>query len=76
MECIHFKDVCRSIHKIQWMIAMEEEMNSPKTNKTLDLVPLPPNRKAMKNCWVYKVKEEDDDRKRYLLQVEAKFVWA
>ena len=65
IELANFKDACRSIDKNQWMIAFEEEMNSLKTNKTWDLVPLPPNRKALKNRWVYKVKEEDGGRKRY-----------
>ena len=49
LEPMHFKDACRSADKNQWMIAMEEEMNSLKTNKTWDLVPLPPNQKALKN---------------------------
>ena len=65
VEPANFRDACKSTDKNQWMIAMEEEMNSLKTNKTWDLVPLPPNRKALKNRWVYKVKEEDGERKRY-----------
>ena len=51
---------------------MEEEMNSLKTNKTWDLVPHPPNRKALKNRWVYKVKEEDGGRKRYRARLVIK----
>ena len=30
VEPIHFKDACRSTDKIQWIITMEEEMNSLK----------------------------------------------
>ena len=40
-------------------------MTSLKTNKAWHLVPLPPNSKALKNHWVYKVKEEYGNRKMY-----------
>ena len=72
LELANFKDACRSVDKNQWMIAMEEEMNSLKTNKTWDLVPLPPNCKALKNRWVYKVKEEDSDKKIYHARLVVK----
>lgn len=65
VEQANFQDACRSTNKNHQMIVIEEEMNSLKTNKTWDLVPLPPNHKVLKNCQVYKVKEEDGRRKRY-----------
>lgn len=72
VEWGNFQDACRSADKNQWMIVMEEEMNSLNTNKTWDLVPLPPNQKALKNCWVYKVKEEDGGKKRYRARLVVK----
>jgi hypothetical protein len=35
---------------------MEVEINQLKLQKTWDLVKLPPNRKALKGRWVYKIK--------------------
>ena len=54
------------------MSAMEEEINSLKTNITWDLVLVPPNYKPLKNHWVYKVKEEDSGRKRYRARLVVK----
>ena len=73
---VNLVDVCRSADKNQSMIAMEEEMTSLKTNKTWDLVLLPHNRKALTNCWVYKLKEDDGGRKRYHARLVVKgYAW-
>ena len=72
VEPANYKEACKSTDKNHWMIAMEEEINSLKTNKTCDLVPLPPNHKPLKIHWVYKVKEEDGGRKRYRARLVVK----
>ena len=51
---------------------MNDEMESLNANQTWDLVPLPPNRKALKNKWVYRIKEEDGERKRYRARMVVK----
>jgi len=42
-----------------WLAAEKEEINNLLSNKTWDLVELPPNRKAISMCWVYKIKLND-----------------
>jgi hypothetical protein len=37
---------------------MEEDMNSLHTNHTYELVNFPKGKKAMKNNWVYRTKQE------------------
>ena len=37
---------------------MEEEMESMKVNHVWDLVDLPPNRKAIRNKWVLRIKRK------------------
>lgn len=44
----------------QWEEAMNEEMNSLIKNKTWDLVDLPPDRRAIKNKWIYRLKTKED----------------
>jgi hypothetical protein len=44
---------------------MEEEMDSLVNNQTWYLVQLPAVKRALKNKWVYKLKEEDGGKKRY-----------
>lgn len=52
-----FKQACKDANLVKWMEAMNEEMESLCANETWDLVPLPPNRKPLKNKWVYNLKE-------------------
>lgn len=44
---------------------MKEEMNSLEKNKTRTLDILPKGNKIVQNKWIYRVKEEYDERKRY-----------
>ena len=43
-----------------WFSAMKQEYEALMSNHTLDLVPLPPNRKAIVCKWVFRVKENAD----------------
>jgi hypothetical protein len=47
-------------------------MDSLLQNKTWDLVPLPPNRKALKNRWIYRLKYEGKNQKRYKARLVVK----
>ena len=49
---------------------MDEEMDSLIRNQTWDLVKFPVEKRALQNKWVYRLKEEDGDKKRY----KARFV--
>ena len=51
---------------------MCEEMDSLLKNQTWDLVTLPPNRKPLRNKWVYKLKEEDEGKKRFKARLVVK----
>ena len=44
----------------EWIKAMEEEMNSMKSNQVRDLVDLPPGRKTIGNKWVLNIKHKAD----------------
>lgn len=56
-EC--FDDVLKSEQKEQWFRAMQDEMESLYDNHTFDLVKLPKGKKALKNRWVYRLKQEE-----------------
>ena len=48
-------------HKVEWVKAMQEEMKSLHENHTYDLVELPKGRKALRNKWVYRLKNEENN---------------
>jgi hypothetical protein len=55
------------------MKAMNEEIESMRTNQVWDLVDLPPGRKAIGNKWVLKVKhKEDGSIERYTARLVVK----
>ena len=57
----------------QWIKAMEEELESMKVNHVQDLVDLPPNRKAIGNKWVLRIKRKADGTiERYKARLVAK----
>ncbi|KAL9274268.1 Retrovirus-related Pol polyprotein from transposon TNT 1-94-like protein [Drosera capensis] len=51
---------------------MQEEMNSLEKNHTWFLITFPVEKKALQNKWVFRVKEEDDGRKRYKARLVVK----
>ncbi|KAM1048568.1 hypothetical protein ACFX14_027616 [Malus domestica] len=55
----------------KWMKAMESEMDSLLKNNTYELVELPKGRKALKNKWVFKLKN-DDNMTRYKARLVVK----
>ena len=55
-----YEEVLTSPNRDQWLIAMKEEMDSMDKNKVWELVDLPPNRKAIGNKWVLKIKRRAD----------------
>ena len=55
-ELRSYKEAIKSTDWPNWQTAMGIEMDQLKKQKTWDLVDLPPNRKALKIRWVYKIK--------------------
>ena len=45
-------------NRVHWVGAMENEMQSLYDNHTFELVKLPKGKRALKNKWVYRVKQE------------------
>jgi transposase InsO family protein len=56
-EC--FAEAMEDEHNKEWMKAMQEEMDSLHKNNTYELVKLPKGKKALKNKWVYRIKNEE-----------------
>nr|GEU98644.1 retrovirus-related Pol polyprotein from transposon TNT 1-94 [Tanacetum cinerariifolium] len=55
-----------------WKKAINEEMVSLEKNQTWSLVRLPAGKKALQSKWVFRVKEEQDDKKRYKARLVVK----
>lgn len=56
-----------------WKTAMQEEIEALHKNKTWELIPLPPGRKAIGNKWVYKIKRDSNDQvERYRARLVVK----
>jgi hypothetical protein len=51
--------------KNKWEKGMKEEMDSFRNKQTWDLVQFPVGKRALKNKWFYKLKEEDGGKKQY-----------
>ncbi|XP_059063403.1 uncharacterized protein LOC131856109 [Cryptomeria japonica] len=60
-----YKEACKIADRDNWHAAMCEEMDALVRNQTWDLVPLLPDRKALRNKWVYRLKDEADGHKRF-----------
>jgi len=50
-----YKDTISSPDADKWQEAMREEYEAIKANGTYELVPLPPGKKVIDTCWVYKM---------------------
>lgn len=59
-EPLNFEEAMNSVHKKQWLEAMEAEMRSMKELDVWDLVKPDPARKAIGCRWVYKVKTKEN----------------
>lgn len=69
-EC--YAEAVKSVDSSKWELAMDDEMDSLKSNNTWDLVELPKGKKALHNKWVYRIKEEADGSKRYKARLVVK----
>ena len=55
--------------KKKWEKGMKEEMDSLVNNQTWDLVQFPAEKRALQNKWVYRLKEEDEEKNGTMLDL-------
>lgn len=51
---------------------MDDEMKSLITNQISDLVPLPKEKKALENKWMYRLKEKHNGSRKYKVRLIVK----
>ncbi|KAJ4718977.1 Retrovirus-related Pol polyprotein from transposon TNT 1-94 [Melia azedarach] len=56
-EC--YAEAVESEQRKEWIYAMQDEMKSLYENHTFELVKLPKDKRALKNKWVYRIKQEE-----------------
>ena len=71
-ELESFQEIQSHKDKDCWIKAIREEMNSLWENETYELIELPKGRKALKNKWVYKLKNEDEKLFKYKARLVVK----
>ena len=60
-------------HKEEWLVAIQDKMDSLHENHTYDLVSLPRGRKALKCKWISKLKtQENSSKPKYKASVVVK----
>jgi len=69
-EC--YEETMQIETKKKWEQATKEKMDSLVHNQTWDLFRLPAGKIALRNKWVYRLKEEDGGRKRYKVRLVVK----
>ena len=57
-----FTEAVNSAEKEDWIMAMDNEMRSLKENETWELASLPPNRKALRCKWVFRLKPKTQNQ--------------
>ena len=70
LEC--FEEAMQVETRNKWDQGMDEEMDSLVRNQTWDLVKSPPEKRALQNKWVYKLREENGGKKRYEARLVVK----
>ncbi|GJV16790.1 retrovirus-related pol polyprotein from transposon TNT 1-94 [Tanacetum coccineum] len=58
---------------VQWEKAINEELVSLEKNQTWSLVTLPTGKKALQSKWVFRVKQEQDGKKKYKARLRAEY---
>ena len=71
-ELESYEEALQAEAKDKWELAMDDEMESLMKNQTWELVELPEDKKAIYNKYVDRLKEENDDTKRYKARLVVK----
>ena len=70
-EC--YEDAIGDEHKEKWQRPMQDEMDSSHENYTYNLVKLPKGKRALRNKWVFRLKNgKDSSSPRYKAQIIGK----
>ena len=69
-EC--YDEALQDENSSKWELAMKDEMNSLLGNQTWEIIELPAGKKALHNKWVYRIKNEHNDSKRYKARLVVK----
>ncbi|GJR00315.1 retrovirus-related pol polyprotein from transposon TNT 1-94 [Tanacetum coccineum] len=67
-----YSEALSSKESVQWKKAINEEMVSLEKNQTCSLVRISAGKKASQRLWMFKVKEEQNGRKRYKARLVVK----
>nr|GEU75446.1 reverse transcriptase domain-containing protein [Tanacetum cinerariifolium] len=67
-----YSEALSSKESIQWKKAINEEMILLEKNQMCSLVRLPAGKKTSQSLWMFRVKEEQDDNKRYKARLVVK----
>ena len=68
-----YEEAMEDENKMKWVDALQDEMKSLHENHSFELVKLPKGKRALKNRWVYKVKQEEHtSRARYKARLVIK----
>ena len=70
LEC--YDEALQDENSSKWELAMKDEMDSLLGNQTWELTELPVGKKTLHNKWVYRIKNEHDDSKRYKARLVVK----
>ena len=71
-ELESFQEVQSHKDKDCWIKVMQEEMNSLWKNDTYELIELPKGGKALKNKWVFELKNDDEKLLKYKARLVVK----
>jgi ATP-binding cassette subfamily B (MDR/TAP) protein 1 len=71
-ELLSYEESLQHGNSSKWELAMKDEMSSLLKNKTWELTTLPEGKKALQNKWVYRVKTEHDESKRFKARLVVK----
>ena len=69
-EC--YDEALQDENSSKWELAMKDEMNSLLGNQTWEIIELLAGKKALHNKWVYRIKNEHNDSKRYKARLVVK----
>ena len=67
LELESYEEVMGNENKIKWVNAMQDEMKSLHENNSFEFVKLPKGKRALKNRWIYRVKQE----KRFTITLQS-----
>lgn len=69
---MNYRDVFGREDEKDWLAAMDDELNSLNENNTWQIINKPPNAKLLSTRWVFKIKDESPNCRKYKARLVAK----